>query len=197
VLVNNAGVFTHDRRQSADGYELQFAINHLGHFLLTALLRPRLEASAPARVVTVASTAHERGRLDLEAVARGGGDPYDGYQAYADSKLANVLFAFALARRLAATGVTSNAVHPGTVSTDMLADYLRKPPVDLGDAHQTPEEGAATSVHVATAAALDDVTGRYFAGERVADPSAAARDEALAARLWAWSAEVTGTQEPD
>ena len=196
VLVNNAGVFTHERYQTADGFELQMGVNHLGHFLFTHELRDLLLASAPARVVTLTSRAHFRGKLDLAAVEAGGARPYQGYQAYSDSKLANLLFALELARRLEGTRVTSNAVHPGTVNTQMLADYLHSPPVAL-DAGIPVEEGAATPLWAATAPELETVTGQYFEHSAVAEPARSARDPELARRVWAWSLRVTGQQESD
>ncbi|MEX1999319.1 MAG: SDR family oxidoreductase [Gemmatimonadales bacterium] len=197
VLINNAGAFTHERQQNADGLELQFAVNHLGHFLLTHGLRNLLVASAPARVVTVSSSAYLRGKLRLDVVEAGGAAPYNPYQAYADSKLANVLFAFELARRLAGTGVTSNALHPGTVDTQMLAEYLKAPPTGMPSQYLSTDEGAATTVHVATATELVSVTGQYFERAAAARVARHATDADAARQLWAWSCRMTGAQDSD
>ena len=148
VLLHNAGVFQNERSESREGYELTFAVNHLAPFLLTALLLDHLTASSPARVVTVASVAHGQGRLDFDDLQSR--RDYSGYAAYAASKLANVLFARALARRLEGTAVTSNALHPGVVTTKLLE-------AGFGMTGITPEQGAATSIWAATAPELADV----------------------------------------
>lgn len=195
-LINNAGIFSYEQRQSADGLELHMAVNHLGHFLFTILLRDLLIGSAPARVVTVSSRAHVRGRIDYEEIEAGGGSAYDPYQAYADSKLANVLFGFELARRFEGTGVTSNTVHPGTVQTQMLEEYLVDPPPGLGNA-QPLDQGAEHVLWVATAPELEGVSGRYFEHQVEIEASPKARGVAAARRLWDWSIARAGAQEAD
>jgi NAD(P)-dependent dehydrogenase (short-subunit alcohol dehydrogenase family) len=186
VLANNAGVAFRGglRHLSADGYELTFAVNHLAHFLLTVELLPLLEATGranggPARVATVASELHARGRLDwddLQAERR-----YAGGAAYANSKLANVLFARALARRVDARVLVSHALHPGVVKTKLLRD-------GFGSNGGIPTaRGAATSVLVATGAEAGRTTGLYWANERPAEPAAPALDDAAGERLWAAS----------
>ena len=198
VLVNNAGLVLTDRSETVDGFEATFGINHLGPFLLTELLTERLVASAPARVVNVASTAHRSARHglhfdDLQSRIR-----YRGMQAYGASKLATVLFTTELAARLATTGVTSNCLHPGTVATGYARDgdargflafgvKLIKPFI------LTPEQGARTSVYLAASPEVADITGRYFVKCRPRTPSAAARDEAAARRLWTVSEELLAT----
>ncbi len=185
VLLNNAGAMHTTRKESADGIELTFAVNHLAPFLLTTLLLPRLRASAPSRVVTVSSEAHRLGPLDLDDLqARHG---YAGMKVYGRSKLANVLFANELARREGGTGVTSNSLHPGVVATG----FGRNDPgwfrvlVTIGKPFlSTPEKGARTSIHVAAAPELAGVTGRYFKDRREAAPAPFARDEAVQRRLW-------------
>ncbi len=189
VLVNNAGVAFRDAapRRSADGFELTMAVNHLAHFLLTAELRDLLEASArpgaPARVATVASELHARGRLDPDDPV-GTRRPAAGGAAYAASKLANVLFARALARRADPARLVSHALHPGVIKTKLLRDGFGS----RGGAGV--ERGAATSVHVALSDEAGGATGAYWADARVADPAPAARDDALGERLWAASAEL-------
>jgi NAD(P)-dependent dehydrogenase (short-subunit alcohol dehydrogenase family) len=189
VLVNNAGVAFRgaERHQSADGFELTFAVNHLAHFLLTVELRALLEAGGagggPARVATVASELHARGRLDPDDPA-GERSSSGGGAAYAASKLANVLFARALARRADPRVLVSHALHPGVIKTKLLRDGFGS----RGGA--SVERGAATSVHVALAADAGATTGGYWADERPAEPAAAARDDAAGERLWAASAAL-------
>ena len=196
MLVNNAGLVLSERAETEDGFEATFAINHLGPFQLTQLLTDRLVASAPARVVNVASTAHRsarRGRgLRRPAVRR---RHYRGMQVYGRSKLANILFTNELARRLAGTGVTANSVHPGTVATGFARDDDASGVLAFGikvikPFILTPEQGARTSVYVASSPELDGVTGRYFVKCRPRTPSAAARDEAAAGLLWSVSEEL-------
>lgn len=185
VLVNNAGAVHAARKESPDGIELTFAVNHLAPFLLTNQLLPRLRASAPSRVVTVSSEAHRLGPLDLDDLqARRG---YSAMKVYGRSKLANVLFSNELARREAGTGVTSNSLHPGVVATG----FGRNDPgwfrvlVTLGRPFlAAPEKGARTSIHVAAAPELAGVTGRYFKDLREVSPAAFARDDAVQRRLW-------------
>ena len=186
VLVNNAGVALRgpERRASADGFELTMAVNHLAHFLLTTRLRPLLErrdaADGPPRVATVASELHARGRIDWDDVAGQRAERYPGgTAAYAASKLANVLFARALARRADPARLVSHALHPGVIKTKLLRDGFGS----RGGA--TPERGAATSVHVALSAEAGRSTGGYWADARPADAAPAALDDALGERLWA------------
>ena len=194
LLVNNAGVITLKHSTSPDGIETVFAVNHLAYFLLTNLLLDRIKASAPARIVNVASDAHKfvRGiNWDDLGWTRG----YKTMRVYGQSKLANILFTTELARRLEGTGVTVNAVHPGSVATRFgqnngtIATVLTKL---LAPFFRTPEQGAQTSIHVATSPAVEGLTGRYFANCREARPSRAAQDVASARRLWEISTQMTG-----
>jgi len=184
VLLNNAGALFHQRTENADGQEMTFALNHLGYFVLTAELRPLLEASAPARIVSVASEAHRGATLDFDDLnsARG----YSRIKAYSRSKLCNILFTRELARRLAGTGVTANCIHPGVVATGFAAGTgLAGALVKLAQPFLlTPEKGADTLVWAATHPELEGQTGLYFAKRKIKTPSAAARDDAAAARLW-------------
>ncbi|MCL7958614.1 MAG: SDR family oxidoreductase [marine benthic group bacterium] len=191
VLVNNAGLYTRQRESSSDGFEMQFAVNHLAPFLLTALLSERLEASAPARIVMVSSEAHRRGRIDFDDIH--GERRYSGLGAYTQSKLANLLFTRERARRLSGTGVTANAAHPGVVATRLLFEGFG-PLRLLGPFLKTPEQGARTIVHVASAPALERLTGLYFIDGESARPSARARDDDTARRLWDLSARLTGIE---
>jgi NAD(P)-dependent dehydrogenase (short-subunit alcohol dehydrogenase family) len=195
VLVNNAGLVLSERRVTKDGFEATFGTNHLGPFLLTRLLTERLVASAPARVVNVASTAHRTARKGLDFDDLQSTRNYRGMEAYGRSKLANILFTTELARRLSGAGVTANAVHPGTVASGFARDddasgflafgiKLIKPFI------LTPEQGARTTVYVASSPELAQVTGAYFVRRRIRVPSAAARDESAAALLWSVSEQL-------
>lgn len=192
VLINNAGVFMNERQLSADGFEMTWAVNHLAHFLLTNLLRPQLAAADGARVVTVSSVAHNRGRmhwddLQLESHWDVGRTPVPraGYVAYAQSKLANVLFANALARRVEADGITSNSLHPGVIGTKLLMK-------GFGMGGASTDDGAATSVYVAISDEVRGATGRYFSSSRETRASEQALDHDAQERLWTVSEEMVG-----
>jgi NAD(P)-dependent dehydrogenase (short-subunit alcohol dehydrogenase family) len=201
VLVLNAGCILKERRTTVDGHEAQLQTNHLGHFLLTDLLHDRLVESSPARVVVVASDAHRfAGRSlnfdDLESTRR-----YFAFRTYARTKLMNILFTRELARRLEGTRVNANAVHPGFVASRFSRDgdtgFMGDVGMVLGRPFAiSPEKGARTSVSVAAAPDLAQVTGQYFAKCRLAQPSAAARDDVAARRLWDVSAQLTGVAAP-
>jgi NAD(P)-dependent dehydrogenase (short-subunit alcohol dehydrogenase family) len=195
VLVNNAGHFLSDRRETKDGFEATFGVNHLGPFLLTELLLDRIKDSAPSRIVNVASTAHKgasRG-LDFDDLqARRG---YRGMQAYSKSKLANIYFTIELARRLEGTGVTVNCLHPGTVATGFAQDGDSSGLFAIGIKVAKPfmltaARGARTSVYVASSPEVAGVTGQYFVKCRARKPSRAARDDGAARRLWNMSEEL-------
>jgi len=193
VLVNNAGVTMLKRTTTPDGLETTFAVNHLGYFLLTGLLLPRLRAGAPARIVNVASDAHRFGKLDLDDLQNEKG--FAAMRVYGQSKTANILFTRELARRLEGTGVTVNALHPGAVATRLgrgngpLFDLLQRA---VGIFMRSPERGAETSIHLASAPELERVTGRYFVDKREKQPSPHATDDATARRLWEISEKLTG-----
>jgi len=189
VLVNNAGLILSERSLSADGYEATFAINHLGPFLLTDLLRQRLIDSAPSRIVNVASTAHNfarRGMVFDDLMAE---RSYKQMEVYGRTKLANILFTTELADRLSGTGVTANSLHPGSVATGYARDgdttgFLAWGVKVYAPFSLTPEQGARTSVYLASSPDVEGVTGKYFAKSRQKTPSANARDREAAARLW-------------
>jgi NAD(P)-dependent dehydrogenase (short-subunit alcohol dehydrogenase family) len=195
VLINNAGVWHPRPVKSRDGFDDHIAVNHLAPFLLTNLLRGRLEASAPARVVHVSSRLHRGARaIRLKRDGkRNGFDPF-GFRGYAESKLAGVVFSTELARRLEGSGVTSNALHPGDVATSVARDtWLTRVGIGLLRPFlKTPEQGAATTLFVASAPELSEVSGRYFADCRERPASPLAGDRALADELWRTSAELTG-----
>ena len=189
VLVNNAGIQARRRRVTVDGFESTLAVNHLAPFLLTSLLAPLLVASAPARIVTVASGVERLGRIhfdDLQLEHR-----YGAIRAYAQSKLANILFTYELAARLGGTGVTANCLHPGYVNTALMRETpgwmraLWRP--FLPDA----ERGARTSLYLAASVDVTGVTGGYFERCRPAHSSRRSRDAAARRRLWDVSAALT------
>ena len=193
VLINNAGLVLRERRITPDGCEHVFALNHLAPFLLTNLLLPKLTASAPARVVTVTSDAHSAARLDLSDpnLERG----WDSWRSYANSKLANILFTRELARRLDGTGVTANCAHPGVVRTGFgrQASPLLKLGITIGRPFMlSPARGADTIVYLASSPAVADQTGGYYVKRQRREPSAAARDDAAARKLWEISEKMTG-----
>ncbi len=196
VLVNNAGGVNKNRRLTADGFETTFAVNHLAPFLLTGLLFDLLLNSSPARVVTVASIGHRRGSLDFDDLSFERG--YSIMKAYARSKLANVLFANELARRLRGTGVTSNSVHPGGVSTNIWsgAPWWAKPLIQIAfrPFFITAEKGGGYVESLVVRPDLEGVTGKYFEEAAMMEPSSLARDQALAARLWQVSESMVGLQ---
>ena len=193
VLVNNAGAIHMSRRKSVDGIEMTFALNHLSHFLLTNLLLDVLSASAPARVVNVASSVHEKAKIDLfdiQAPRR-----YSGFRAYSRSKLCNLLFTYELARRLEGTGVTANALHPGLVATNILTNngvLGRFINILLGVRGISVEAGALTSVYAASSPDLEGVSGKYLDKKQIVRSSTRSFDEAQAADLWELSSSLTG-----
>jgi retinol dehydrogenase-14 len=195
VLVNNVGGYWNSRHLTVDGLEWTFAVNHLAPFLLTNLLLDRLKASGPARVITVSSNAHAMGRIDFGDLQ--GAHSYSGARAYNQSKLANVMFSYELARRLQGSGVTANALHPGVVSTAFGAeDPGRTQKLVLPLARlvmKTPRQGAATSIHLAAAPEVEHVTGQYFAKRRPRKSSKAAYDTSAARRLWQTSSVLVGS----
>jgi len=196
VLVNNAGVVKSRREVTGDGLETTFATNHLAPFLLTNLLRDRLVAGAPARVVTVSSSVHSRIREipwdDLQGARK-----FDPNGAYSLSKLLNILFTDELARRLVGTGVTANSVHPGFLRTELAreaAGFYKIFFAAVRPFQKGPEAGADTVVYAATAPEMATVTGQYIAAHAPIEPSALARDRAAAQRLWEISARLCGLE---
>jgi NAD(P)-dependent dehydrogenase (short-subunit alcohol dehydrogenase family) len=197
VLVNNAGLIMDERVLTEDGLETTFAVNHVGYFLLARLLEPKLIASAPARIVNVASRAHRSGTIRFDDLM--GARSYDGWRAYAQSKLANIAFTYELARRLAGTGVTANCLHPGVVASNFgnAGPALIRLGVRLGRPFlKSPERGAETSVYLAAAPELEGVTGKYFVNRREARSSDESHNLAVATRLWKVSEELTAADVP-
>jgi len=198
LLVNNAGLTLGERTLTEDGIETTFAVNHLAPFLLTELLRERLVASAPARVVTVASDAHRGSKIDFDDPS--GERKFSAWGAYGQSKLANILFTTELAQRLEGTGVTATCLHPGVVRTG----FGRQGPAFIrfflkigGLFLLTPERGADTAVWLASSSDVDGASGGYYEKRRIATSSRAARDSESARRLWRLSERLTGLQPVD
>ncbi len=190
VLLNNVGGFWNHRHVTADGLEHTFALNHLAPFLLTSLLLERLKASAPARVVTVSSNAQAMGKIDFDDLM--GEQQYSGSRAYNQSKLANVMFTYELARRLDGTGVTATALHPGLTSTAFSAEdpALGLLVKILRPFMKSPARGAETPIHLASSAEVEGVTGEYFADRKAKRSRESSYDTEAAARLWQVSAEL-------
>lgn len=194
VLLNNAGAYQAERRETADGLELSFGANHLGPYLLTRLLLDRLRESGGARIVNVASGAHRLGRVvldDLQWQRR----RYVGFLAYADSKLMNILFTRELAARLRGSGVTANSLHPGAIRSGFAVQdtgaFARLTAL-VGPALLSAEEGAATQLHLCCAPELAQVSGEYFSSRRVKAPWPQARDDKAALGLWEASERLAG-----
>jgi NAD(P)-dependent dehydrogenase (short-subunit alcohol dehydrogenase family) len=196
VLVNNAGLIMDERVLTEDGLETTFAVNHIGYFLLARLLQPKLCASAPARIVNVASRAHRSGTIRFDDLM--GARSFDGWKAYTQSKLANIVFTYELARRLAGTGVTVNCLHPGVVASNFgnAGPTLIRLGVRIGRRFmKTPARGAETSIYLASAPEVQGVSGEYFVNRREARSSDESYDAAVAARLWTVSEELTAASD--
>ena len=194
MLVNNAGYIGLTREETKDGFERQFGVSHLGHFLLTNLLLDTIRKSAPSRIVIVASGAHKIGRIHFNDINLT--KDFSVFSAYSQSKLAEILFSFELARRLEGTGVTVNCLNPGPVATNIGVDrktgFGKSIMGLLKYFFPTPEEGAETSVYLAVSPEVEGVTGEYFYKKRTAKTSERARDLEAAKRLWELSADMTG-----
>ncbi len=194
VLINNAGEIINDRRISVDGNEYTLALDHLSHFLLTSLLLDIIRRSAPSRIINVSSMAHIMGHIDFDDIMIEKG--YTPGKAYGQAKLANILFTYELARRLASTGVTVNCLHPGMVRTNFGKDttgawklfiLLSKPFMISA------RKGAQTSIYLASSPEVVSVTGKFFAKKREKKSSKESYDKNTAKRLWEISEELTGT----
>ncbi|XP_037043902.1 retinol dehydrogenase 12-like isoform X1 [Bradysia coprophila] len=194
ILINNAGVMAIPKSLTKDGFEMQIGVNHMGHFLLTNLLLDMLKASSPSRIINLSSIAHQWFYMNKDDL--NSDKSYSKYQAYSQSKLANVLFTKSLAKRLEGTGVTVNAVHPGIVRTNLgrylSYSFVRKvlrPATSFF--FKTPKSGAQTTLAVALDPELEKVTGKYFSDCKIKKEAAAARDDNLAEWLWKTSDEWT------
>lgn len=195
ILINNVGAVFTRREMTPEGFEKTFALNHLGHFLLTHLLQDILIDTAPARVVSVASDAHRMGGIDFDNLQ--GEKKFEAFRIYQQSKLMNLLFTFALARRLEVHGVTSNALHPGFVGSGFGLNnggFLQWAMKLARPFTKTPEEGAATAVYLASAQEIILSTGGYYINCEPKAPSQIALDEATQERLWEISAQLAGVE---
>ncbi|KER11105.1 MAG: short-chain dehydrogenase [[Candidatus Thermochlorobacteriaceae] bacterium GBChlB] len=189
VLVNNAGVIENNRRVTEDGLEMTFATNHLAYFLLTNLLLPNLKAAAPSRIVSVSSAAHYGATLHFDDLQNE--KEYNGWRAYGQSKLANILFTFELARRLDGTGVTATCLHPGVIGTQLFRNLGLLNAV-AGLFLVSPEKGAATTIYLASSPDVEGVTGKFFDDKKIKAPSSAAQNIVDAKRLWEISTALCG-----
>jgi retinol dehydrogenase-12 len=198
VLINNAGSLFTEREMTSDGFEHTWALDHLAYVALTLDLLPLLTSSTPARIINVASNMHGRGTIDFDDLQ--GENRFDGMRAYSQAKLANVLFTYALARRLAGTGVTVNCLHPGAVASGMGRDmkgFMRFFQTVLIRPFQiSPEQGAATSIHLASSPDVEGVSGQYFVKSKAVSSSRASHDMALQDRLWQLSLVQIGQADP-
>ncbi|KAK9891064.1 hypothetical protein WA026_013390 [Henosepilachna vigintioctopunctata] len=201
ILINNAGVMRTPNSKTKDGFEMQLGVNHLGHFLLTNLLLDYLKVSAPSRIINVSSVAYKRGRIHKDDL--NSDKNYDKAAAYAQSKLANILFTRELAKRLKDTGVTVNAVHPGIVDTEIIrhmsffnswiATIFIKPFV--WPFIKSPKQGSFSTIYLACKPELEKVTGKYFSNYEEEDLTPYAKDESVAEWLWAVSEKWTRLNE--
>lgn len=194
ILVNNAGGYFVSRRVNADGIEMTFGLNHISYYLLTHLLLDRIKASAPARIVNVSSRLHLQGVIDFANLEMTKG--YNGLKQYNNTKLANVLFTYALARRLAGTRVTTNALHPGFVASSFGHNNRGVMGGVLWLAQKvaavSPQKGARTSIFLASSPDVSGVTGKYFQDCKETASHSVSYDEALQEQLWRYTAKMTG-----
>ncbi|XP_052439563.1 retinol-DH_like_SDR_c domain-containing protein [Carassius gibelio] len=196
VLINNAGVMMCPKSLTEDGYETQFAINHLGHFLLTVLLLDMLKKSSPSRIINVSSIAHKGGKIHFDDLNFNKA-PYDSLVSYRQSKLANLLFTRELAQRIKGSGVTVYSLHPGVIRTELgryvqtrhplLSTLLSFPALLL---MKTPSQGAQTSIYCAVAEGLESHSGCYFSDCKLKEPAPEGKDDLAALRLWEISAKL-------
>jgi len=194
VLINNAGIYYTKGHVTVDGLEAMFAVNYLARFLLTNLLLDIIKSSAPARIINVAGAYHAKGKIDFDDLQ--GEKDFDGQRANHQSKLADVLFTYELARRLEGTGVTVNCLHPGMVATSLI-DKDKDFPVFFKYFYKlskplmkSPAKGAETSLYLASSPEVEGVTGRYFVNKKIVESSLASHDAQLAQRLWSVSEKL-------
>jgi NAD(P)-dependent dehydrogenase (short-subunit alcohol dehydrogenase family) len=190
VLVNNAGLMMRRRTLTEDGLESTFAVNHLAYFLLTNLLLDVIKISAPARIINVASIAHMAGAINFDDLQCE--RSYSGMAAYRQSKLANILFTYEMARRLEGSGVTVNCLHPGVIATNLARDMPKVVDLALRAFLTSPEKGADTSVYLASSPEVEGVTGKYFDDREEARSNDESYNKDVARRLWEVSAHLTG-----
>jgi retinol dehydrogenase-14 len=198
ILVNNVGGIFATHTLTVDGYEYTFALNHLSYFLLTNLLLDALKSNAPSRIINVSSRSHEGASLNFNDLQNEQHYNFGGYKAYGQSKLANLLFTYELARRLTGTNVTVNALHPGTVATGFGENNNSIMKVSMRIYHQfslSPEQGADTVVYLASSPEVEGVTGKYFVERKAVRSSPESYDVETQNRLWSISCQLTGLPE--
>ena len=198
ILINNAGVMACPYQKTQDGFEMQFGVNHLGHFLLTLLLLDRLKRSQPSRIINVSSSAHRMGSGKINFDDIHFEKSYSSWGAYFNSKLANVLFTRELSRHLEGTHVTVNALHPGAVTTELqrhsfLSSALLSP--FRWYIFKTSEQGAQTSIHCAVSEQMEGVSGKYLRDCAIVEPSKGAQDDEAAKKLWDLSMKLVGLEK--
>lgn len=191
VLINNAGVMLSKRVSSVDGFEMNFAVNHLAPFLLTNLLVDILKKSAPSRIINVTSAAHKYGTIDIEDL-QSEHKKHRFMGLYGDSKLALMLNSYEFSRRLEGTGVTLNTVHPGVVNTNLGVDRSKPKKGIVRRFFKKPEKGAETSIYLASSPEVEGITGKYFINKQEQKSSEDSYNETLAKKLWDISIEMVG-----
>ena len=191
VLINNAGVMLKTRKLSVDGFEMNFAVHLLAPFLLINSLLDILKNSAPSRIINVGSAAHKRAKMDFDDL-QSENKKYRLFTVYGRSKLAEILFTYELSRKLEGTGVTANAVHPGVVNTNLGRDQSKFSQWFARKFFKSPEEGAETSIYLATSPEVEGITGKYFINKEQRQSSEESYNEEYAKRLWKISEEMTG-----
>lgn len=191
ILINNAGVMLKKRKLSVEGYEMNFAAHLLAPFLLTNLLLDTLKKSAPSRIINVASAAHKRAKMDFDDL-QSENKKYSLFRVYGVSKLAEILFTYELSRRLEGTKVTANTLHPGVVNTNLSRDHSKYSQWFAKKFFKSPEEGAETSIYLASSPEVEGITGKYFINKEPRQSSEESYNEEYAKRLWKICAEMTG-----
>ena len=189
VLINNAAIVPLKREISEDGYELQFAVNHLAPFLLTNLLLPLMKTSRSARIINVTSMVHSWASIDFDDLQSERG--YDPSDVYSMTKLANILFTVHLDKELQGSGVTVNSLHPGIINTKLYKNFMGSGGPSSAEDSEL-EHGAASSVYLATSPELVDISGKYFANQKERQPSTSSQNKETARQLWKVSAELAG-----
>jgi NAD(P)-dependent dehydrogenase (short-subunit alcohol dehydrogenase family) len=193
ILINNAGGIFKQRAETVDGFEMTFALNHLGHFLLTNLLLENLKTSPQARIINISSSAHYPGKINFDDLMAK--NKYSSFKAYSQAKLANILFTKELVARLKDSNISVFALHPGVVNTGFGSDFtgVMKALLSLGQPLMIDAtKGAKTTVYLATEANIENLSGKYFKKCKVTKPSAAAENPEIAKRLWQVSEKLTG-----
>ena len=189
ILINNAGLWEFKRKESEDGIEMNFAVNHLAPFLFTNLLLDLLRNSAPARIINVSSMAHKMTKVNFDDIE--GKKSWNGFKSYSMSKLCNILFTKKLSNILEGTAVTVNCLHPGLVSTALFNKMNKFLKNIVGYFMITPEKGAETSIYLATSDEVKNISGEYFVKKKIASPSKAAKDQKAINKLWDLSLKYT------